>query len=84
MKRKLSVILTMFGVFFLSSLTMELTLEPENNDSVFSLFVTPGFSQGMGGGGEPSAYCGPLMGNEAGTRYCCANTNEYYCYAAGC
>lgn len=81
MKKKLSVIVTMLGVFFLSLLSMELTLEPGSNASVFSSFATPGFSQTMGG---PSAYCGPLMGNAAGTRYCCADTNEYYCYAAKC
>ncbi|SFG56557.1 hypothetical protein SAMN04487988_10580 [Algoriphagus hitonicola] len=33
---------------------------------------------------EPCPPCGPLMGNESGTRYCCADTNSDYCPAAKC
>lgn len=28
--------------------------------------------------------CGPLMSNEAGTKYCCAETNLEDCHASAC
>lgn len=88
MKKKITIIIAMLGVFFFSLVSLDLTMVSETNDSLIGSIISSGFSQTMGGEDptcDPTTdQCGPLMGNSSGTSYCCANTNSDCCYAGAC
>lgn len=81
MKKKLKVLSIILGLAFMAILGIDLTGSNSSKGMILENIFPVSSAQTMAGPGD---LCGPLMGNASGTRYCCANTNDYTCSAAGC
>lgn len=74
----LSIIL---GLAFMGILGIDLTGSHNSNGMILTNLLPSSYAQEIA---EPCTPCGPLMGNRAGTYYCCADTNSDACSAARC
>lgn len=83
MKKKVMYLLGVSGLVFLSLFALDLSESSQLSPLGLASLVTvvnadPPLCS------PTTSECGPLMGNQSGTRYCCANTDSSCCYAAGC
>jgi hypothetical protein len=81
MKKKLKVLSIILGLAFMGILGIDLTGSNSSNGMILDNLLPTSHAQTVE---EPCPPCGPLMGNRAGTYYCCADTNSDACGAARC
>jgi len=68
-------------IVFVAVLSMLVYTEETSDNQLYSSSTVVSKIEFVGSG---SPNCGPLMMNQAGTYFCCDNTNEAHCYAAAC
>ncbi|SDD17588.1 hypothetical protein SAMN04488104_101776 [Algoriphagus faecimaris] len=82
--KKLKVLSIVLCLGFIGILGIDLSVST-NHGTILGALTSNSLAQAtvvIGGEGCPP--CGPLMGNAAVTRYCCADTNSDACAAARC
>jgi hypothetical protein len=81
MKKKLKVLSIILGLAFMEILGIDLTGSNSSDGMILDNLFPTSHAQTME---DPCPPCGPLMGNRAGTLYCCADTNSDARGAARC
>ncbi len=82
MFKKLKILSIILGFSFLGIIGIDLFGSNVTNGMILNNLIPTTYAQDCLEGGCPP--CGPLVSNQSGTRYCCAETNSDACDSVSC